>query len=91
MYGAKSWSKARAILAKLEVTDKGPNPRFVVSSLWEDKRVLYRNLYCARGDMENRIKDTQLDLFGTRTSSPKWRTNQWRMLLSTYGYLLSRL
>lgn len=88
IYGAKKWKKARAILAKLEVTDKGPNPRFVVSSLWENKRTLYRHLYCARGDMENRIKDTQLDLFGTRTSSPNWWTNQWRMLLSTYAYLL---
>ncbi len=89
LYSAHSWRTSRVILAKLEVTEKGPNSRFIISSLWqEDKRFLYRNLYCARGEMENRIKDQQLDLFAGRTSSPRWWTNQWRMLLSAFAWVL---
>ena len=88
-YKAGTWKHARIPIAKLEVTAKGRNPRFIVTSLSDSSsRELYEQLYCARGDMENRIKDTQLDLFGTRTSSPRWWVNQWRLMLSTYAYLL---
>jgi len=89
IYRAHSWKAIRVVLAKLEVTDKGRNPRFILASFWEDdKRHLYYDLYCARGDMENRIKDQQLDLFAGRTSSPYWWINQWRMLLSVFAWML---
>ena len=88
-YAAHSWDKQRFVVAKIEVSDKGDNPRFIVTSLLEEKATqLYRELYCARGEMENRIKDQQLDLFADRTSSPRWWVNQWRMLLSGFAYLL---
>lgn len=88
-YAADSWGKSRFVVAKIEVSDKGDNPRFIVTSLLEEKaRELYRDLYCARGDMENRIKDQQLNLFADRTSSPRWWVNQWRMLLSGFAYEL---
>ena len=67
-----SWSRERRVVGKAEVLDKGDNPRFVITSLsperWE-ARALYEDLYCARGDMENRIKEQQLDLFADRTSA----------------------
>ena len=67
------------------------NPRFVVTSLdaeEHDAKALYETLYCARGDMENRIKDKQLDLFGTRTSAASMRANQLRLWLSGFAYTL---
>jgi hypothetical protein len=67
------------------------NPRFVVTSLNAEERdaqTLYERLYCARGDMENRIKDKQLDLFGTRTSAASMRANQLRLWLSGFAYTL---
>lgn len=87
-YQAGSWKKARKVIAKMEVTDKGRNPRFVVTTLVGNDAELYTEEYCARGDMENRIKDQQLDLFAKRTSSKHWWCNQWRLMLSMFAFLL---
>lgn len=87
-YAAKSWKKRRQVIAKLEVTNKGRNPRFIVTNLEEDKRILYDKLYCARGEMENRIKEQQLGLFADRTSAHDWWPNQFRLLLSSLAYVL---
>lgn len=87
-YQAGSWKKARSVIGKAEVTDKGRNPRFVVTSLAGHDARLYCEDYCARGDMENRIKDQQLDLFAKRTSSKHWWSNQWRLMLSMLAFVL---
>ena len=87
-YGAKTWTTKRHIIAKLEVTDKGPNPRFIVTNLPGSAQALYDKVYCARGDMENRIKEQQLGLFADRTSAHEWWANQFRLLLSSLGYIL---
>ena len=86
----ESWSRARRVVAKAEHLEKGANPRFVVTSLppgvWEARR-LYEELYCARGEMENRIKE-QLMLFADRTSTAFLRSNQVRLYFSSIAYLL---
>ena len=87
-YAANSWSHRRQVIAKLEVTEKGRNPRFIVTNLDGDKQYLYDKLYCARGEMENRIKEQQLGLFADRTSAHHWWPNQFRLLLSTLAYVL---
>ena len=87
-YGAKSWRCRRAVIAKLEITAKGRNPRFIVTNLNGDARALYDQIYCARGDMENRIKEQQLGLFADRTSAHHWWANQFRLLLSSLAYVL---
>jgi hypothetical protein len=87
-YGAKSWGRQRSIIVKAEHGSKGSNPRFVVSNLTGDARTLYDKLYCARGDMENRIKEQQLCLFADRTSCNSWYANQFRLLLSSLAYVL---
>jgi len=85
-----SWSRARRVVAKAEHLEKGANPRFVVTSLqaetWQ-ARPLYEELYCARGEMENRIKE-QLMLFADRTSTAWMRSNQLRLYFSSIAYLL---
>ncbi len=86
-----SWSRTRRVVAKAEHLDKGSNPRFVVTSLPAvevDARTLYEQLYCARGDMENRIKEQQLYLFADRTSAATMRANQIRLNFSSVAYLL---
>ncbi|MGO3698514.1 MULTISPECIES: IS1380 family transposase [Halomonas] len=87
-YKARSWHKPRWVVARLEYGPQGPNPRFVISSRYDEGFKLYYEQYCARGDMENRIKDQQLDLFADRTSSSNWWTNQWRLILSGFAYTL---
>ena len=86
----QSWSRARRVVAKAEYTHDKENPRFVVTSLeareWAAQR-LYEELYCARGDMENRIKE-QLSLFSDRMSTAKMRSNQLRLYLSAAAYVL---
>ncbi|MFX8828947.1 transposase, partial [Acinetobacter baumannii] len=70
---------------------KGPNPRFVVTSLGADRhdaRALYEDVYCARGEMENRIKEQQLDLFADRTSAATLRANQLRLWFASMAYVL---
>jgi len=88
MYGAKTWSKQRKIVGKAEHTKDGANPRTIVTNLPGDPQELYDNCYCARGDMENRIKEQQLDLFADRTSCHNWWPNQFRLLLSSLAYTL---
>jgi len=87
----KSWSRARRVVAKAEHLAKGANPRFVVTSLTAeecDARTLYEDRYCARGEMENRIKEQQLCLFADRTSCHSMRANQLRLWLSSVAYVL---
>lgn len=87
----KSWSRPRRVVAKAEHLQKGANPRFVVTSLREeemDAKTLYERLYCARGEMENRIKEQQLEMFADRTSCATMRSNQLRLYLSSLAYLL---
>jgi hypothetical protein len=87
-YAAHTWDKPRRVIVKAEHTRKGSNPRFVVTNLPQTDRYLYDKLYCARGDMENRIKDQQLGLFAHRASSHHWWNNQFRQLLSGLAYVL---
>ncbi len=87
-YAAHTWDRARRVIVKAEHTDQGRNPRFVVTNLTGDAQTLYDELYCARGEMENRIKEQQLGLFADRTSCHGWWANQWRLLLSSLAYSL---
>ena len=86
-----SWSRERRVVAKAEHLPKGSNPRFVVTSLPAsaiDARTLYEDLYCARGEVENRIKEQQLDLFADRTSAVTMRANQLRLWFASFAYVL---
>ena len=86
-----SWSRRRRVVGKAEHTQGEANPRFVVTSLGPeraDARTLYENLYCARGEMENRIKECQLDLFADRTSAATMRANQLRLWFASMAYVL---
>ena len=87
-YAARSWRRTRRVIARIEHGPKGRNPRFVVTNLEGEADELYEWVYCARGDMENRLKEQQLDLFSDRTSSSKWWTNQYRVLLAAVAYTL---
>ena len=87
-YAADTWDKERRVLVKAEHTDKGSNPRFVVTNLEGEAQKLYDEVYCARGEMENRIKEQQLGLFADRTSCHGWWANQFRLLLSSCAYVL---
>ena len=87
-YAAGSWDRRRRIIAKVEHSARGSNPRFVVTNLGAGGQYLYDKLYCARGEMENRIKEQQLDLFADRTSCHGWWANQFRLLLSSLAYTL---
>jgi hypothetical protein len=86
----KSWSRARRVVAKAEYLEKGENPRFVVTSLPPEPwaaAALYEKTYCARGEMENRIKE-QLSLFADRMSTESLRANQLRLYFSSLAYVL---
>ena len=87
-YAAATWDKPRRVIVKAEHSRRGSNPRYVVTNLPGDDQELYDKLYCARGDMENRIKEQQLGLFADRTSCQKWWPNQFRLLLSSIAYVL---
>ena len=87
-YGAHSWDQPRTVIAKAEHDAQGPNPRFVATSLTGDAQKLYDDLYCQRGEMENRIKEQQLGLFADRTSCHDFQANQFRVLLSAAAYVL---
>jgi len=87
-YAADSWSKQRTIIGKAEHTKEGANPRFIVTNLKGRPKKLYDDVYCARGDMENRLKEQQLDLFADRTSCHNWWPNQFRLLLASLAYIL---
>ena len=86
-----SWSCERRVVGKAEYLAKGANPRFVVTSISSEEkqaRMLYEDFYCARGDMENRIKEQQLGLFADRTSTAWMRSNQLRLYFSSFAYIL---
>jgi len=92
-----SWSRPRRVIGKAEHLRQGSNPRFIVTSLGAqpaessyglDARALYEQLYCARGDMENRIKEQQLALFADRTSAATMRANQLRLWFASIAYTL---
>jgi hypothetical protein len=86
-----SWSRQRRVVAKAEWTQGEANPRFVVTSLSRQKheaRHLYERVYCARGEMENRIKECQLDLYADRTSANTMRANQLRLFFASMAYVL---
>jgi hypothetical protein len=86
-----SWSQERRVVAKAEWTHGEANPRFVVTSLKRSEagaRQLYEDIYCARGDMENRIKECQLDLYADRTSAQTMRANQLRLWFASMAYVL---
>ncbi|MDR4126713.1 IS1380 family transposase, partial [Yanghanlia caeni] len=90
-YAAASWNKTRRVLTRLEYGAQGVNPRFVVTNIANrdaDAMQLYDRLYCARGEAENRIKEVQLDLFGTRASCHRFAANQFRVLLAALAYTL---
>lgn len=87
----KSWSCERRVVGKAEYLAKGENPRFIVTSIAseeKDARELYEDFYCARGEMENRIKEQQLGLFADRTSTSWMRSNQLRLYFSSFAYIL---
>ncbi len=86
-----SWSRRRRVVAKAEWTGGEANPRFVVTSLSPEEhqaRHLYEKIYCARGEMENRIKECQLDLFADRTSAKTMMANQLRLFFASFAYVL---
>ena len=97
-----SWSRERRVIGKAEITEGKKNPRFIVTDLtgkesWamEKERfasggALYEQFYCARGDMENRIKEQQMDMFADRTSTAHLKSNQLRLWFSTFAYLIMR-
>lgn len=88
-YGAHTWQRERRVIARLEHMDKGDNPRYIVTNLQGSPAHLYDQLYCARGEMENRIKEAQLGLFADRTSCHYFAANQFRLLLSSLAYILT--
>ena len=87
----RTWSRKRRVVAKAEWTNGEANPRFVVTSLRRDEckaKYLYEKVYCARGEMENRIKECQLDLYADRTSAATMRANQLRLWFYSMAYVL---
>jgi hypothetical protein len=87
----KSWSVERRVIGKAEFTNGGANPRFIVTNVhaaFGSPRFLYETVYCQRGEMENRLKECQGDLFADRTPTPTMRANQLRLWLSSFAYVL---
>ena len=87
----RSWGRERRVVAKAEFTAGEANPRFVVTSLTRAEcrpKYLYEKVYCARGEMENRIKECQLDLYADRTSTATMRANQLRLWFASMAYVL---
>jgi len=87
----KSWSCERRVVGKAEYLPNKANPRFVVTNIRKHRagaRALYEDLYCIRGEMENRIKEQQLGLFADRTSTATMRANQLRLYFSSFAYVL---
>ena len=88
VYAAQSWARERRVITRLECGPQGTNPRYVVTNLTGDPKALYDDLYCQRGEAENRIKEAQVGLFATRTSCQHFQSNQLRVLLAALGYVL---
>ena len=87
-YRAKSWSRQRKVIARVEATSKGADVRFIVTNLPGTAKVLYEKIYCARGRMENMIKEHKLYTRSDRTSCHRWQANQFRLFLHTGAYWL---
>jgi hypothetical protein len=87
-YAASTWDRRRRVIVKAEHNAQGANPRFVVANVPGDPQESYEDVYCQRGEMENRIKEQQLDLFADRTSCHRFLANQFRLLLSSAAYVL---
>jgi hypothetical protein len=87
-YAAETWDHPRRVIMKAERLPAGPNSRFIVTNLKGRPQALYDDLYVKRGDMENRIKEQQLMLFADRTSCHDFAANQFRLLLSSFAYVL---
>ena len=87
-YAADTWSHERRVITRLEYGAQGNNPRYVVTNLTAPAQELYDDLYCQRGEAENRIKEAQVGLFATRTSCQHFQSNQLRVLLAALGYVL---
>ena len=87
-YRTKEGTTFRRVIIKVEHTNRGENARCIVTNLAGDPQGLYDQIYCARGDMENRIKEQQMGLFADRTSTSQWWSNQLRLLMSTFAYIL---
>jgi hypothetical protein len=87
-YAAGTWDRRRRVIIKAEHTARGPNPRFVVANVAGDPQELYEDVYCQRGEMENRIEEQRLGLFSDRTSCHRFPANQFRSLLSAAAYVL---
>ena len=87
-YAAQSWDHPRRVVTRLEFGGQGSNPRFIVTNLDGAPSDLYDALYCQRGEAENRIKETQLDLFGTRASCHRFLANWLRVMFSALAYTL---
>jgi len=81
VYAANTWRCQRRVITRLEYGQQGNNPRYVVTNLTGEPKALYDELYCQRGEAENRIKEAQVGLFATRTSCHHFQSNQLRMLL----------
>jgi hypothetical protein len=87
-YAASTWDRPRRVIVKAEHNAQGSNPRFIVTNEPADPQHLYEDFYCQRGNMENRIKEQQLDLFADRTSCHRFLANQFRLSLSSAAYVL---
>ena len=87
-YGAKSWSKKRKVIARVEATEQGSDVRYIVTNLAGRGKHLYEKVYCARGKMENLIKEHKLYTKSDRTSCHRWQANQFRLFLHTGAYWL---
>ena len=87
-YQADSWAVERRVITRLEFGTQGTNPRFIVTSLEETAEALYDGTYCQRGEAENRIKEVQLDLFGTRASCHAFTANWLRLMFAALAYTL---
>ena len=88
VYAAQSWARERRVITRLECGPQGTNPRYVVTNLTGEPKALYDDMYCQRGEAENRIKEAQVGLFATRTSCRHFHSNQLRVLLAALGYVL---
>ena len=87
-YRAGTWDRSRRVIVKAEHHALGANPRFVISTLKGRSQQIHDEIYCARGEMENRIKEQQLGLFADRASCHRWWPNKLRLLLSSAAYVL---
>ncbi|CCQ74271.1 protein of unknown function [Magnetospira sp. QH-2] len=87
-YAAKSWKRERTVIARVEATAKGSDIRFIVTNLAGRAKTLYEKVYCARGKMENMIKEHKLYTKSDRTSCHRWEANQFRLFLHTGAYWL---